>query len=709
MGLRLYDSFQMDALAKVCPKCGRRYDTAAAFCQKDGARLQLTDEQQPDPYIGQTLLDQFKIEEQIGAGGMGSVYRARQTTLHRDVAIKLLHSELADNRDAVRRFKREARVCTALDHPNVVRVFLFGQLEDGSLYIVMEYLKGRSLLEVLQREGALPVHRALHIATQICDGVGEAHAQGVVHRDLKPENVVLVNKARDPDFVKVLDFGIARVLWGDEQTVATQSGLVFGTARYISPEGAAGESTDARSDVYSLGVLTYQLLCGDTPFDAPSPVAMLMKHIHSSPPHLLSQERAKHVPEAVADVVMRALSKNPEGRYDDAHDYAEALRRAAELAGFEVHVRRPVGRPSIGPPSEPGTASARTPPSVTAGAPPTTPTPRMGEPAPITSATLDGAPSPWGDEDDPAIPGLPRSRALGGNLKMIVGAFLIGALLVGAGYGVYAWVDGMGDEEAVDVDALAAQARDALGRGAYDTPHEESVLGLTDRILGARPAHAEARRLRAEAARRLMQEAARQLEDGDRDAARATYLRAQALTPEAPAIEDAIAELDAPPPPPAPPGVRTRPAHVQEDQEITLVAVIEPDREVGERARPRVVVKRGRRQIGRSIEGSPDEDGVRTFTASHTFTRPGTYSLIFRMGSGADRIEMSTEVEVHRDPDRPRPTRRGQDPDPPPVTTQGSAWQPPTIAPAWTQTPSPTPAPDPDPPPPPAPWTGSVL
>ncbi|HBQ13698.1 MAG TPA: serine/threonine protein kinase, partial [Myxococcales bacterium] len=223
----------MDALAKVCPKCGRRYDTAAAFCQKDGARLQLTDEQQPDPYIGQTLLDQFKIEEQIGAGGMGSVYRARQTTLHRDVAIKILHSELADNRDAVRRFKREARVCTALDHPNVVRVFLFGQLEDGSLYIVMEYLKGRSLLEVLQREGALPVHRALHIATQICDGVGEAHAQGVVHRDLKPENVVLVNKARDPDFVKVLDFGIAKV--GGASSKLTKAGQVFGTPHYMSP------------------------------------------------------------------------------------------------------------------------------------------------------------------------------------------------------------------------------------------------------------------------------------------------------------------------------------------------------------------------------------------------------------------------------------------------------------------------------------------
>ncbi|MBZ0119261.1 MAG: protein kinase, partial [Sandaracinaceae bacterium] len=298
----------MDALAKVCPQCGRRFDLAASFCQKDGTRLTATDEP-PDPYVGTLLLDQFKIEEKIGSGGMGTVYRARQTTLHRDVAIKILHSELADNRDAVRRFKREARVSTALDHPNVVRVFLFGQLPDGSLYIVMEHLQGRPLLEVLQRDGALPVHRALHIATQICDGVGEAHSHGIIHRDIKPENIVLVTKGRDPDFVKVLDFGIARVLWPDEQTVATQSGLVFGTARYISPEGASGEATDARSDVYSLGVLTYQLLTGETPFEAPSPVAMLMKHIHSAPPHLRSKEQGRHVPEPIADVVMRALAK----------------------------------------------------------------------------------------------------------------------------------------------------------------------------------------------------------------------------------------------------------------------------------------------------------------------------------------------------------------------------------------------------------------
>ncbi|HJL20023.1 MAG TPA: protein kinase, partial [Sandaracinaceae bacterium LLY-WYZ-13_1] len=687
-----------DALAKVCPKCGRRYDTAADFCQKDGVRLHLTDEQ-ADPYIGQNLLDQFKIEEKIGAGGMGSVYRARQTTLHRDVAIKILHPELADNRDAVRRFKREARVCTALDHPNVVRVFLFGQLPDGSLYIVMEFLRGRSLLDVIQRDGALPVHRALHIATQICDGVGEAHAQGVVHRDLKPENVVLVSKSRDPDFVKVLDFGIARVLWGDEVTQATQSGLVFGTARYISPEGAAGESTDARSDVYGLGVLTYQLLCGETPFDAPSPVAMLMKHIHSTPPHLLSQARARHVPEPVADVVMRALAKNPEGRFDDAHAFGDALRSAAESAGFEVHGRRPVGRPSIGPPSEPGTRAPRSepgrrdlrgavtdddrepPPRREARRRDATPTSPMDEPPRREageSETLSGAPSPFGGEaeadDELDIPGLtlgrPRRPRPTKTLRTIGLAFLIGAALVAGGFGVRVWLNAPDEGSSVDVEALAQQARTALRQGLYDEPHEGSVLGLTDRILEVRPEHGEARRLREEVASRLMRQAASEAERGDREAARATYRRALAFAADDAPIEEAVAALDEPAPTRPAPGVRTRPAHVVEDREITLVAVLEPDVEVGERTRPRFVLKRGRRQVGRSIEASLGEDGV-SWEAAHTIARPGTYQLLFRIGRGSDRIERSADIEVARDPDRPV---RRREPDPPPVTTQGSVW-----------------------------------
>ncbi|MCA9604096.1 MAG: protein kinase [Myxococcales bacterium] len=699
----------MDALTKVCPKCGRRYDGAAAFCQKDGLPLSMTPESN-DPYIGQTLLDQFKIEEKIGAGGMGSVYRARQTTLHRDVAIKILHAELADNSDAVRRFKREARVCTALDHPNVVRVFLFGQLKDGSLYIVMEYLDGRSLLEVIQREGALPVHRALHIATQICDGVGEAHQQGVVHRDIKPENVVLVNRRRDADFVKVLDFGIARVLWGDDVTVATQSGLVFGTARYISPEGAAGESTDARSDVYSLGILTYQLCTGTTPFDAPSPVQMLMKHIHAEAPHLRSQSRGQHVPEPVADVVMRALSKNPEGRYDDAHAYADALRAAAERAGFEVHRRR-AARPSIGPPSEPGYTL---PESVTASSS-LAKTPPMTEPPPMdratASVTLEGAPSPFGDEAEPSIPGLPSPRARPSKGARTIGmAFVIGALLMAGGYGVKLYLDGRPDDvEVLDVEGVLAEAADALRQGRLDEPRATSVLGLTDRVLEAHPGDPEAGRLRRLARDQLVARAEAQSEA--RDEAIALYRRALAFVGEDAAITAAIEALESPPAPPPTPGVRTRPQLVTAGEAITLVAVLEPGVEVGARTNPRFVVQRGGRQVGSAIPATLLEDGT-AYEATHTITRSGSYRLLFRVGAGADRIEMQTDLEVRRDPNQP--VRPRVDPDPPPVTTQGSAWTP-SVAPAWTPTVEPAQVVDVTPPPPPPPtdpapppW-GSVL
>ncbi|MFW6023905.1 MAG: protein kinase domain-containing protein, partial [Myxococcota bacterium] len=311
-----------------CPRCGGRYDVAARYCQRDGAPL-VSGETEADPYLGRELLGQFRIEEVIGTGGMGTVYRARQPSLDRDVAIKILHAELAGNAEAVRRFQREARVATALDHPNVVRVLLLGQLDDGSLYLVMEHLSGRSLGQLVRDEGPLPLERALRIALQICDGVGEAHSHGVVHRDVKPENVVIVHRGRERDFVKVLDFGIARLLW-DEQTMVTQSGLIFGTARYISPEGASGEPTDARSDVYSIGVLLYQLLCGETPFDGDTPVTLLLQHVHDTPPDI--RERVR-VADPVAEVIMRALRKRPAERFDDAAAFGDALREAALASG----------------------------------------------------------------------------------------------------------------------------------------------------------------------------------------------------------------------------------------------------------------------------------------------------------------------------------------------------------------------------------------
>ena len=350
-------ALSMASSPKICPLCGTAYDAGALFCQRDGSRLTAA-LGAPDPFVGTVLLDQFRIDEAVGQGGMGTVYRATQTTLGRHVAVKILHPELTQNPDAVRRFHREARVATALEHPNLVRVFLFGELpEDQGLYLVMEFLEGRSLTTLLREDGALPLGRALHLATQIADAVGHAHGKGIVHRDVKPENVHVVTRHGDPDFVKVLDFGIARLLW-DDQSVMTQSGVIFGTARYISPEGAAGETTDARSDVYSIGVLLYQLLAGRTPFDASSPVAMLMKHIHDTPRAL--SRRVKNVPSAVEDVVMRALAKRPEARYANAAELAEALRAAAATTGLALRPR--LGqRPSLAPGVLPGAGPTPTP------------------------------------------------------------------------------------------------------------------------------------------------------------------------------------------------------------------------------------------------------------------------------------------------------------------------------------------------------------
>src|SRR3954469_6508610 len=241
-----------------------------------------------DPYLGQEISGHIEIRQLVGIGAMGRVYRAFQKGIDRDVAVKILHRELSANPQLVARFHREAKVASRLLHPNVVQVHLAGQLPDGALYIVMEYLDGLSLQSALAAAGgAMPLPRAMHIALQLCDASGEAHAQGVVHRDLKPENVMLVHRADDPDYVKVLDFGIARLNWG-EQSMATAAGLIFGTARYISPEGAQGDTVGPMGDVYSIATLVFQMLAGRTPFEGEQAVGLLVAQIHDAPPALRS-------------------------------------------------------------------------------------------------------------------------------------------------------------------------------------------------------------------------------------------------------------------------------------------------------------------------------------------------------------------------------------------------------------------------------------
>ena len=321
-------------MRKICLRCGSKFASRAEYCPHDGSLL-VTDDEIADPLLGTVLLEQFRIEEQIGTGGMGTVYRAHQTTVGRDVAIKVLKPELARDEQAVFRFEREARVATSLDHPNLVRVFLSGRLPDGRLYIVMELLEGRSLADELDDHGPPSLERALIMTMKLCAGLSAVHAAGFVHRDIKPENVYLVRRGRDADFVKLVDFGIVRVLEArGVGPTTTQSGRVFGTAPYISPEAAIGEETDQRSDIYSLGVLTYQLLTGELPFEGKTAAAVLMQHVQQEPPPLQSRGRGAEVPDDVARVVMRSLRKDPAARQQTLAEFLDSLAEAAGNAGL---------------------------------------------------------------------------------------------------------------------------------------------------------------------------------------------------------------------------------------------------------------------------------------------------------------------------------------------------------------------------------------
>ena len=340
-------------MKRTCPRCDSTFDADAMFCPKDGAPLDPPGDSAPDtdPYIGSVVHGDIEIRSIAGAGAMGRVYRGHQRGVDRDVAVKILHRELSGNTTLVQRFHREAKIASKLQHPHVVEVYLAGQLPDGALYMAMEYLDGMSLAAATKAAGGImPLARALTITLQICDAVGAGHARGIVHRDLKPENVMLVDRADTTDWVKVLDFGIAKVSLG-EQSMETAAGLIFGTARYISPEGAQGATVGPPGDVYSIAVILYQLLAGRSPFDADQAVGMLIKHIHDEPPQLHSWPRAEGVPEPIARVVMESLAKDPAQRAPNERALGNALAAAAKEANVSISDVGVVARMSVNEPA----------------------------------------------------------------------------------------------------------------------------------------------------------------------------------------------------------------------------------------------------------------------------------------------------------------------------------------------------------------------
>src|SRR5262245_32349195 len=270
--------------------------------------------------VGDVLADRYELEELVGSGGMSSVYRGRDRVLDRPVALKVLHLHFVDDDEHVERFRREARAVASLSHPNIVTVIDRGE-EDGRQFIVFEYIEGENLKRLIQRAGPAPVDRALEIAIEIARALSYAHSQGLVHRDVKPQNVLLNGNGR----AKVTDFGIARSL---DVAGVTQTGTVLGTSEYISPEQAQGRQVTELTDVYSLGVVLFELLTGALPFTGDNFVAVAMRHINGEPPSVL--EKRPVVPVRVASAVDRALAKKPADRFPSMEAFGAELSACLE-------------------------------------------------------------------------------------------------------------------------------------------------------------------------------------------------------------------------------------------------------------------------------------------------------------------------------------------------------------------------------------------
>jgi serine/threonine-protein kinase len=266
--------------------------------------------------------------------------------MNRMVAVKILHPKLTNRKDLVSRFRREARAMSHLTHPNTVKVFLYGDLDDGSLYIVMEYLDGKNLNQVVRKEGPMAIERAIPVLIQVCGALQEAHLQGIIHRDLKPENIFLSTNGGLKDYPKVLDFGLAKVTERELRPgsiMLTQEGMVFGTPEFMSPEQAQGKPLDARSDLYSLAIILYEVLTGKLPFDARTPMEYIQMHVTKPPILLDDRVPGKRFPPGLGAVLNKALQKRPEDRYASAAEFAQALKPFAGLQGKGYTALMPKG------------------------------------------------------------------------------------------------------------------------------------------------------------------------------------------------------------------------------------------------------------------------------------------------------------------------------------------------------------------------------
>jgi tRNA A-37 threonylcarbamoyl transferase component Bud32 len=311
-----------------CPSCQTEVDASQRFCPKCGG-LVGADAKATDPLLGTTIGGKYKIIRLLGEGGMGCVYEGEQMlgTKVRRIAIKTLHAHLSKDPKILARFQREVGTIAELEHPNTIQVYDFGSTSDGQLFIAMEFVQGHNVAEILEKEGPMPATRVEGIFEQIAGSLGEAHQHGIVHRDLKPDNIVLTERAGKKDFVKVLDFGIAKHSGEDDKNEPklTQAGMVLGTPPYMSPEQFTGKAVDARSDIYSLGIVIYEMLCGKLPFKADTAWEWASQHMTVAPIAIESTVQGANLPERIRAAIGKALAKVPDERWQTVQEFYEAF------------------------------------------------------------------------------------------------------------------------------------------------------------------------------------------------------------------------------------------------------------------------------------------------------------------------------------------------------------------------------------------------
>jgi tRNA A-37 threonylcarbamoyl transferase component Bud32 len=402
-------------LAKICPVCKTEYGAGEVFCPNDGTRLASGSQavapakpvEKGDALIGTVIDERYRVVRRIGEGGMGIVYEVEHVVIEKRLALKVLRDDYSSRPEVVARFRQEAKSASRIGNEHIVDISDFGETPSGASYFVMELLDGEDLANVLAREGTLPLSRAADILTQCARALAAAHAKGIVHRDMKPENIFLTKRDSRPDFVKIVDFGIAKMsdieTDGQPGRKLTKTGMIFGTPEYMSPEQAAGKQLDHRVDIYALGVIMFELLTGRVPFSGDTFMGVLTQHMFEAPPSIMQANPNVQLPEAIEIFVRRALAKDPGERFQSCEELIGALDKAVR---------------GVSPSAPPG--------PVEGGAPASGKSTKMGYGVPVRAAATTPQTLQLDEGEMPATGG--RSNAL-----LFVGLALVALALGGGG------------------------------------------------------------------------------------------------------------------------------------------------------------------------------------------------------------------------------------------------------------------------------------